>query len=325
MMIIYPKHTEPMKNRLPIGTVPTQWPDSKAGVLEVAKNWYDPSIASINEAVIASLDLPPIKTGAEPGMTAGKMGMDWEDSIALSLALNSINYQFWDLGPQGEFLRYDFEGVVGAQGMRQAFERAWNDPASPLSRARTGKPLDISDIEAMFGNIPSPESRVAVLNEMLLPPSLAELCSKLDEEIADNDGVGVFMAQQIADAFPLSYGDQVLKKAQLALSELWVKLEESSQGGHGCDLTAFADYQIPNILRAMGVLEYSDELAQKIASYQEIPYESVEEKAIRGASLLAVEKIAIKCGVPVAAVDHYLWMRRKEATTPFHLTFTTAY
>lgn len=310
--------------RIPMGATPELWPTTKAGVLEVASQWYNPSIARIDDEAIANLQLPPIEVGAEPAMTAGKLGSEWKENIALSLALNSINYQFWDLSPSGEFLRYSYEGIVGAQGMRKAFEDAWADPQSPLSRARMGEPLTQEGVLLVFGDIPSPQTRVQVLNEMLLPPKLDQLCDTLMGQIETSQRFDVLMAHEVAKAFPLSYGDQVLKKAQLALSEMWVQLQVQGKKME-CDLTAFADYQIPNILRAMGVLQYSDELAQKIASFQEIPYESDEEKAIRGASLLAVEKIADLAKVPVAAVDHYLWMRRKEASTPFHLTFTTAY
>lgn len=311
--------------RLPIGSTPSQWPSTKAGVMEVAHAWYDPSIARIDDAAIASLDLGHIQVGAETGMAAGKFGMDWSENIALSLALNSINYQFWDLGENGEFLRYAFEGVVGAQGMRNAFERAWNDPESPLSQARRGTPLTPQGIKEVFGDIPSIDTRVAVLNEILLPPKLEQISQDLARQYAATGEFTTPMAHQVAQTFPLSYGDQVLKKAQLAISEMWVKAVDAGDTASRCDLTAFADYQIPNILRALGVLHYGDELASKIDAYQEIPYESDEEKAIRGASLIAVEKIAAQAGVPVAAVDHYLWTRRKEAQTPFHLTFTTAY
>ena len=311
--------------RLPIGSTPSLWPNTKAGVMEIAQAWYDPSIARVDDEAIKSLDLGHIEVGAETGMAAGKLGMDWSENIGLSLALNSINYQFWDLGGQGEFLRYSFEGVVGAQGMRNAFERAWNDPESPMSQARRGVPLTGEAVRAMFGDIPSVDTRVAVLNEVLLPPKLDQISKSLAAQYAASGEFTTQMAHQVAEAFPLAYGDQVLKKAQLAISEMWVKAVDAGDTGSKCDLTAFADYQIPNILRAMGVLKYSDDLAAKIDGYQEIPYESAEEKAIRAASLIAVEKLAVQAGVPVAAVDHYLWTRRKEATTPFHLTFTTAY
>jgi hypothetical protein len=316
--------------RIPLGSTSSQWPQNKAGILEVAQQWYDPTIAKVNDAAIAGLTLPDFKIGAEESMAAGSLDRSWGDDIALSFALNSINYQFWDLGAQGEFIRYQFEDIVGAMGMRTAFERAWADPESPLNQARLGRVLTLADIEQVFGDIPAAQSRVEVLNEMLLPrgPGLDSPVDMMSREIAERASsiqrLETEQANRLAQVFSVSYGDQVLKKAQLAISEVWVKGREHGLD-YDCDLTAFADYQIPNILRAMGVLEYSSELAAKIDSYQEIPYESQEEKAIRGASLIAVEKIAAQAGVPVAAVDHYLWTRRKEAQTPFHLTFTTAY
>lgn len=311
--------------RLPLGSSPSAWPDTKAGVMEIAHAWHDPSFARIDDAAIKDLDLGHIRIGAETGMAAGKFGMEWSENIALSLALNSINYQFWDLGGQGEFLRYSFEGVVGAQGMCMAFERAWNDAQSPLSQARKGVPLTLENVREVFGDIPSPQTRQAILNEVLLPPKLEEISRSIAAQYAATGEFSTAMAHQVAEAFPLAYGDRVLKKAQLAISEMWVKAVDAGDSGARCDLTAFADYQIPNILRALGVLHYSDALAAKIDRYQEIPQDSAEEHAIRGASLIAVEKIAEQAGVPVAAVDHYLWTRRKEALTPFHLTFTTAY
>ena len=117
---------------------PSLWPENKAGVLAVANGWYDPGRVAVDEQAIASLSLPPIKVGAEPSMAAGKLGMEWQNNVALSLALNSINYQFWDLDTEGKFVRYRFEGIEGAMGMRTAFERAWADPDSPLSAARAG-------------------------------------------------------------------------------------------------------------------------------------------------------------------------------------------
>lgn len=303
---------------------PSPWPENKAGVLAIAQQWYDPDRVAVEEAAIASLQLPNIKAGAEPTMATGEMGDEWKTHIGLALALNSINYQFWDLNAEGQFVRYRFENIEGAMGMRTAFERAWADPNSPLSAARQGTPVTLESIHQVFGDIPAAESRVAILNEILLPPKLEQVSAQILEAIEASGTVNTELAKIAADAFPLAYGDPVLKKAQLAVSEVWVKAETAGQG-IGCDLTAFADYQIPNILRAMGVLTYAPDLAQAIDTLQPIAYDSPDERAIRAASLIAVEKIAEQAGVPVAAVDHYLWMRRKEASTSFHLTFTTAY
>ena len=312
-----------MKNPLPTGRMPSQWPTTKAGVLAIAQDWYEPSRVALNTAAIDALDLPVIEVGAEDSMAAGKMDFSLDETIALSVALNSINYQFWDL-QNGAFIRYDFEGIVGAMGMRTAFERAWNDPESPMSKARDGYTLTTEDIRALFGEIPNPESRAQVLNEVLPNKTLEPVIRTLALAISQDGILETDSGTLLANAFPLAYGDPVLKKAQLAISEVWVA--GRAQGLElDCDLTAFADYQIPNILRALGALDYAPDLAQAIDGFTPLDYDSQDERAIRAASLLAVERIAANQNVPVAAVDHYLWTRRKEATTPFHLTFTTAY
>lgn len=301
------------------------WPCDKAGVLEIAERWYDPARVAVNSQAIQALDLPTIQPGADEGMKAGKLGADWLEVVAHSIALNSINYQFWDLGPDGKFIRYAFEAVEGAMGMRLAFDRAWTNPASPLALARdSGIPLTVEDVKAMFGDIPAAQSRADILNEVLVGGKLRQVSQDVSIRMTEGGKVDTQMGKHLADHFPEAYGDPVLKKAQLAISETWVQACERG-AGIACELTAFADYQIPNILRAMGVLEYSPALAAAIDARAPLDYDGADERAIRAASLLAVERIAQVNGADVAAVDHYLWARRKEAKTPFHLTFTTAY
>lgn len=313
-----------MKIKIPSPPPPALWPENKAGVIQLAHDWYDDGRVAINEAAIGQLDFGYVKPGQEISMTAGKLGVEWANNVSLSVALNSINYQFWDLGQAGEFLRYEFEGIQGAMGMRKAFERAWFDPESPLSLARQGIPLTLDDIQAVFGDIPSPQSRVDILNEVLTSSRLEQFSRSFIDAVDAQGRISTEMAKHLADTFPQAYGDQLLKKSQLAISEVWTKALDAGKPVE-CELTAFADYQIPNILRAMGVLDYADDLAQQIDQFKPIAENSHDERAIRAASILAVEKIAQATGSNVAAVDHYLWTRRKEAQTPFHLTFTTAY
>jgi len=53
----------------------------------------------------------------------------------------------------------------------------------------------------------------------------------------------------------------------------------------------FADYRVPQILRHVGIFEYSESLAHKIDSEEELPYSSVDEVEIRAATVIAVEMI----------------------------------
>ena len=91
-------------------------------------------------------------------------------------------------------------------------------------------------------------------------------------------------------------------------------------------LTVFADYQVPRIMRALGVLTYSPTLSQKIENLELLPKDGADERAIRGATVLAGELMATRFGVDASMVDNYLWTNRNTVgSVPFHLTLTEDY
>ncbi len=98
-------------------------------------------------------------------------------------------------------------------------------------------------------------------------------------------------------------------------------------------LTAFADYKVPQILRSLGILNYSNELASKIDSLQIIRRDSEEENEIRIATILSVERVLKALSgrfpdVTSSHVDSLLWNKSqslKRDINPYHRTYTTAY
>lgn len=106
-------------------------------------------------------------------------------------------------------------------------------------------------------------------------------------------------------------------------------------------LTMFADYRVPVVLRQMGILEYSLELAGKVERQELIQAGSEEEIEIRACSIVAVDRIrqalASKClqdapGQPLPhaiQLDWYLWeigeAQRANSATPHHRTLTVYY
>lgn len=306
---------------------PSLWPTDRAGVLDVAARWYEPALVALNEQVVDAFPLgevtpPPVgETNLE---LAGKMNT-LAVASQFAIAMNAINYMFWDKTDSGEFVRYQKDGQVGALAMTEAFRQAWENPESHIQRAlQQGIALTAQDIQEVFGDIPRPQSRADILNEVLLSPRLAELGETMAQVGQDNTAFDTALAAQLAQAFPLAYGDEVLKKAQLAVSAVW--REARMRGSEAtCVLTAFADYQIPNVLRALNVLQYDENLAKRIDQGDLIEENSPEERAIRAAAILAVERLSHSQGVFVADVDYWVWLKRREPKTPFHLTDTTAY
>lgn len=98
-------------------------------------------------------------------------------------------------------------------------------------------------------------------------------------------------------------------------------------------LTAFADYKVPQILRSLGILNYSNVLASKINSLQIIEKDSEEENEIRIATIMSVERILEELSerfpdVTSSHVDSLLWNKSqslKRDINPYHRTYTTAY
>ena len=95
----------------------------------------------------------------------------------------------------------------------------------------------------------------------------------------------------------------------------------------------FADYRVPQILRSLGVMEYSDTLAKKIDAHDEIPFGSEEETEIRAATVVAVEKIRAaleKRGMKLLDIecDWVLWNQgelKRHEIAPHHRILTIYY
>jgi hypothetical protein len=314
--------------------VPSAWPRNRAGVIEVANSWYDASRVAVNSSKIAAL---PAGEVTPPPAGETNLEIDTQtplkDAAKFAIAMGSINHMFWSHDANGEFVRYEHNGKIGALAMSSAFEAAWQDPQSPIAQARDHHiPLTTEAITKVFGPIPDPDGRARILNEIFRPGSFGAY-GKLESfglyaEHAGVSGGLVFdtsYAARLADAFPQGYADEVLKKAQLATSAVW-RSAAARGGPKACpELTAFADYQIPNVLRAMGMLDYTPELAARIDAGELIEANGPDERALRAASILAIEQLASAQGVGVADVDYWVWLKRKEPKTPFHLTVTTAY
>jgi len=98
-------------------------------------------------------------------------------------------------------------------------------------------------------------------------------------------------------------------------------------------LTACADYKIPQVLRRLGVLEYSKELAEKVDQKDLIPRDSEEEIEIRAATIWAVEHIKEELSkkypkIKSIDINDYFWLlgqQKYPGEKPYHRTRTTAY
>jgi hypothetical protein len=125
-----------------------------------------------------------------------------------------------------------------------------------------------------------------------------------------------------------------LKRAQLFVSDINYAFLGKNAGyfKNMEDLTIFADYKLPQLLEAEGVLVYSEKLKQKIKNYELIEKGSEEEIEIRANTVYVCEMILaelnrLKRNLTSNNLDWILWVLSQESQFlgPYHRTITTNY
>jgi hypothetical protein len=288
------------------------------------------------ERLAAVLEHEPV---AHPGWawphpTASELG----DGAAASwtLLLSALNFSFWQDEP-----RWRVDGYDGYLALAHALRRAHTEGAS------------VTDVGAWAGwsvghlagvlrgddggprNPPLMAERSAVATELgrwlleehggdaLAPLRGATSAAALAQELAANlptfRDVHEYRGMQV----PL------LKRAQIAAHDCGAALGDRAPAGlrDRSGLTAFADYKLPQVLRAHGVLLYAEPLAAAVD--QRIPLESgsQEEVEIRALTVVAVDAVAaglrargVECDA--TTVDTQLWWRGQDmpGAAPYHRT-----
>ena len=125
------------------------------------------------------------------------------------------------------------------------------------------------------------------------------------------------------------------KRAQILVSDLTGAFQGEGLGAFTDfdQLTAFADYKVPQVLRQFGILRYHPALAERIARRELIPAGSDEEIEIRAATIWSVERLrqalsAAGSSFTASDIDWLLWQAGQDVppgTEPYHRTVTIYY
>lgn len=270
-----------------------------------------------------------------------------DDGLTVSylLVLDTLNFCFWPMHgePRWEIV-WKSNRISGYFGLAAALRQAM-ESGVPLASPDYLADLTVETLKALLGgqgSLPLLEDRVKNLNE------LGRLLS------SDYDGKAIHLVEAAAHSTVeltrllarqlTSYQDVAhyrnrkiyfYKRAQIFAADLYGAFGGKAWGDFFDvdQLTAFADYKLPQVLRHLGILRYGNELAEKVDGHVLLDPGSSEEVEIRANTIWAVENIrhALKeAGKKVIAsdIDWMLWsLGQKDhyRKKPYHRTRTIFY
>lgn len=281
--------------------------------------------------------------------------LDVAKRMLFLLLFNAISFSYWSdpywLPEENSWKEQPWEGSY--RGGRN--NGAWG-MASNLARALVNGRLMLDpefladmDAERFAEIIGNHEERVPLFSERLriireIGKGLVEKYEgKVSALLSESHGDADALVGKVIDVFP-SFADianyegreiEFCKRAQLFVADVIQTFDEAvgiprSELGK---LTACADYKLPQVLRQLGILRYSDALAVKVDHKIPLEHGGEEEIEIRANTIWAVEAIReelAKRGMALTSIEvnDYLWLlgqRNEYRAKPYHRTRTTSY
>lgn len=246
------------------------------------------------------------------------------------LVVDALNFCFWP-DPDLEYVPL----VRGLKGALDADPHAFD--ADRLADMDAGTLRDWTGRE-----LPQMDERVRLLREV--GTGLSEhFDGEATSLVRAADGSVARLVELVTAHFPgfrdhaIYRGRQIFfyKRAQIFAGDVW-----GAYGGEGigafddiANVTMFADYRVPQLLRPLGVLQYSDEVAAKNDAREELPAGSEMEVELRAATVQAVERLRSALAehgreMHSVEVDWLLWQRaeaQRQKLPPHHRTLTIYY
>lgn len=264
-----------------------------------------------------------------------------EDSINWLFMVNTMNFSFWGSSEtrQGRYeIEYNGEYYYGYMGLVAAINRAI-DEGYPITDSKFYSNISEIDLKNILRSdspveIPLFEERLRVLRETgkILQEKFSGSfvnCVKLANKSA------IELLKIIVNNFP-AYRDEATymgkkvtfyKRAQVVISGIWSCFEGRDLGEFTDidELTIFADYRIPQLLRYSNVIEYSAELDDLIKSNKILKNGEEREVEIRAACVCACNLIIegvvdllkqdsklANIKLNAVLIDRYLWCYRRD-------------
>ena len=275
------------------------------------------------------------------------IGDELKIDLQLIFVKNAVNFSFWPDLSKPQWVVEEKEGEShdtkwGADALNICFDRALKNGMKILSPNFLNS-LTEGQVRHLFRGyqgteIPMIHERMMCLKDVGFV-LLGEFRGKYLNVVEEANYDAVALVNLIAENFS-SYSDvsrfrsmrvPFLKRAQLCAYHTHLTLRRHGKSGlkNIDQLTAFADYRVPQVLREFGVLEYAPRLSERIRNNVLIIRDDPAEVQIRAATVRAVELIReLHNGkYTPAQIDSVLWgmTRQVKFKEPFHRTRTIAY
>lgn len=270
-----------------------------------------------------------------------------ERTVNWLLVLDALNFCFWAEQDEVRWsIDYQGEQLNGYWAEAAALKRAVEEgvllwDAEYLSTISADTVAHIFRSLPTYPSIPLFEQRLHNLQEVghVL---LEQYDGQFVHAIEEAQGSAVQLALAIAQHFP-SFNDiadyrghtvRFLKRAQICVADLHLAFGGKQWGTfHDLEqLTIFADYKLPQVLRHYRVLEYDPLLAERIDKQELLAAGSEAEIEIRAATIWACELLRqalLRKGYTMRAsqIDQKLWLlgQNLPAMRPYHRTRTIYY
>lgn len=268
-----------------------------------------------------------------------------QETLHYVLLLDALNFCFWvDPGQRRWEVEYRGQIYNGYKALSVALRRALEEGVS-LTRAETLASLSLEQLSQVMrgqGEIPMLDRRLEHANQVGRQ-LLALWDGDFSRAVTSCEGSAVALTALIARDFSCfhdvsSYQGRPIplyKRAQITVVDIAGSLDFQGYGEFFDldQLTAFADYKIPQVLRALGILEYSPELAARVDRQELLEPGSPEEVEIRAGMVWAVELIRRQMndlGRPLMAyeLDWWFWnlgQSKLPEERPYHRVRTVFY
>ena len=264
------------------------------------------------------------------------------------LLLDALNFCFW--GEPGEprwRVEWHGESLDGYNALAAALTRGVEEgrplwDASYLAGITHTELADILRPALGSPMIPLFDARLANAREagrVLLACYGGQFANACDVAAGSAVSLALLLARDFSSFADVAewQGKRVpfLKRAQICVADLhaafkgegWGRFDDLDQ------LTAFADYKLPQLLRRSGALVYAPSLAALVDSYAPLAPGSEPEIEIRAATVWAVELLRrglARHGVvrTASAIDYRLWVESQAKLPdekPYHRTRTIYY